>query len=363
MKPTRTTHTPAHPERTRRRRGRDALCALVLGSALVGALATAPADATEVTDPVGRYVMTDSITPGGPAYAPVTVANDLQLSDDEEAGVALPFSFTYYGQTYTDITVGANGAIAFPQGRQVPNVNSSLSNYTSTLVAPWWDDWDPDVSGQVLTGVVGQAPHRRVVVWWKDVAHRLSASIDGRASFQVHLVEGTNTIEFHYLAAAHTAASPFGQSGTIGIDNGNTSRLQYGYLNPILRDRRAIRFAPATCLGLPVTHLGTYGDNDIVGTAGDDVVLALGGNDRVHAGAGNDVVCGGPGADVLEGGNDADKLFGGIGVDNLLGQAGDDRIEGGAGGDHLGGGGGTDLCRGGVGIDTSSLCESRTSVP
>jgi Ca2+-binding RTX toxin-like protein len=360
-----TTHTvPFHPVRPWRRRSRDALCALSLVAVVFGALAvvlaSGPAGASQRTDPTGRYVMTDSLEAGGPRFHPVTVTNDLHLGDDDEANVTLPFDFSYYGQAYHDVTVGENGAITFPANRQVPANNVRLGDITSNLVAPWWDSWDIDTHGQVLTGVVGQAPRRTFVVWWKDLAH--SQPGGGYASFQAQLFEGTNRIEFHYLQTQVTA-SPYGGAGTVGIDNLSTSNLQYSFNYQVLRNDRAIRFEPATCDGLPVTILGTPGRDDITGTGGDDVILTLNGDDHVYGGPGVDIVCGGRGNDVIEGGTEADHLLGGAGLDDLVGRAGADLLDGGAGIDHLAGGGGTDTCRGGPGHDTSSLCEVKLGLP
>ena len=361
-----TMNIPFHPVRPWRRRGRDALCALAVAAVMFGALAVVlasrPASADQAVDHVGRYVMDDSDAPGGPRFHPITVGNALSIGDDGEASVPLPFSFSYYGADYTDVTVGENGAITFPAGRQVSNINYRFSSITSNLVAPWWDGWDLGAHGQVLTGVAGQAPHRTFVVWWKDVAHGASQAGDNTASFQVQLFEGSNKIEFHYLQT-QVAASPYGQSGTIGIDNGSTSFLGYSFLQPQLRNGRAIRFVPAMCNGLPANIVGSPGTETITGTQSDDVILALDGDDQVNSLGGIDIVCAGRGDDVVQAGAGNDLVLGGPGLDTLLGQSEDDLLKGGPGIDHLAGGAGQDTCNGGAGQDTSSQCETKQALP
>ena len=128
--------------------------------------------------------------------------------------------------------------------------------------------------------------------------------------------------------------------------------------------------AGTTCQGLPVTHLGTSGDDHIVGTEGPDVIFAgsgndlieaLGGDDRICAGEGNDLIDGGPGKDSIYGGSDHDVIYGRGDADYIRGHNGRDTIYGGPGDDDLRGGGwsdvifgqgGNDAIRGGPGNDT-----------
>ena len=65
----------------------------------------------------------------------------------------------------------------------------------------------------------------------------------------------------------------------------------------------------AMCNGLPVTILGTSGDDDLVGTAGDDVVSLLDGDDTLDTGAGNDTVCDGAGGFTIDTGAGADTII------------------------------------------------------
>jgi Ca2+-binding RTX toxin-like protein len=114
--------------------------------------------------------------------------------------------------------------------------------------------------------------------------------------------------------------------------------------------------APAlTCNGLPVTIMGTAGNDNLVGTNGNDVIHGVGGNDNIAAGNGNDTVCGGDGNDTV---------LGGSGNDTLLGEGGHDNLRGGNGSDSLNGGADADTCSGGAGTDTATPeCELVGGVP
>jgi Ca2+-binding RTX toxin-like protein len=89
----------------------------------------------------------------------------------------------------------------------------------------------------------------------------------------------------------------------------------------------------ATCRGIPVTIVGTPGNDVRTGTPGRDVMLGLGGNDTLRGLAGNDLICGGAGKDILLGGKGNDKLYGQKGKDTLKGGPGKDILKGGAGKD------------------------------
>lgn len=121
-----------------------------------------------------------------------------------------------------------------------------------------------------------------------------------------------------------------------------------------------------TCRGVPVTLVGTRGDDVLVGSGGRDVIAAFGGNDTIFAFAGPDLICAGSGADHIGGGTAADRIFAGGGPDRLLGRGGPDFLKGNAGrdvlkgnrgSDRLRGGAGSDRCRGGSGRDSERSCE------
>lgn len=322
----------------------------------------APAGAGEAVDPVGFYVMTDSNEPGGPDYAPIEAGHDLFQSDESEATVTLPFPFTFYGTTYTTVSIGANGAIELPSGEDVAPLNQDLGVADNVMIAPWWDNWRPGAGaqGRVRHDTVGVAPHRTFVVWWTGVPN---IGTIGTADFQAQLFEGSDRVEFHYLDVDHLQSGNRGLSGTIGIDAGTSSALQYGHEQEVLDDGLAIRFTPARCAGRPVTHLGDEGDDVITTGPGDDVVLALGGNDHVSTGQGDDVVCAGPGADQVRLGRGADRVDLGAGNDIGHGQLGRDRLSGNPGDDRLDGGGDRDTCFGGPGSDEAPRCEARSGTP
>lgn len=172
---------------------------------------------------------------------PLSFANE----DDGTALVELPFSFRYYGVSYTHITVAVNGHAFFggacersfdcqdpafcdaAEGvctRLTSPFDSNGIPSTATpdaVIAPFWDDIRLSMQGgTVRTAVEGQAPERAWVVEWAEVPH-FSMS-DSRTSFQLRLYEGANNISFHY-GPYRSAADDFVWSGVIGIENDDAS--------------------------------------------------------------------------------------------------------------------------------------------
>jgi len=136
---------------------------------------------------------------------------------------------------------------------------------------------------------------------------------------------------------------------------------------------------------LPVTHLGTPGNDTLTGGGGNDVMLGGRGADQIVGAAGDDALKGGAGRDLLLGAAGADYLLGGSGVDvvsyagsaagvtvnlftgaatggdaagdrlraveGIIGSPGADTLTGDARANLLAGGSGDDNLRGGLGND------------
>ena len=128
---------------------------------------------------------------------------------------------------------------------------------------------------------------------------------------------------------------------TVGIAGGENPPwdmiyMPVGYVS--IFSLQVLTSEPPTCAGLPVTHVGTAGNDEIVGTAGNDVIQGLGGDDVIDGGGGNDIICGSDGDDWL------------------IGNSGNDQLYGNAGNDFLGGGAGSDYCAGSYGTDQAGSC-------
>lgn len=172
-----------------------------------------------------------------PAYT--EVATLVLTGDDAEAQVALPFQFTFYGQTYTDIWICTNGYIAFID-TVCAGVPASFTNRTlpdaaapNTAIYPFWDDLNlPAASAGVYTGVSGVAPNRTFTIEYRNSG--FFGNLTNRIDVQVVLHETDGLITVHYRNI-DDAGRERGDSATIGIENhlGNDA-LQYSFNEAVL---------------------------------------------------------------------------------------------------------------------------------
>ncbi len=177
------------------------------------------------------------------AYAYIDATNDTGLYVlDGTIKLDLPFSFTFYGTTYTELFASSNGNIQF--GNANPEYrNSCLDTKPAAgmgdMVAPYWDDLDLRFEGYLETEVVGEAPNRIFVVEW-DAIPRYDTG--DPLTFEVQLFEGSNDIVFLYQDVAQGFEGN-GRSATIGIQSELQSlALQLGCNLAMVADAGQIRF-------------------------------------------------------------------------------------------------------------------------
>ncbi len=199
-------------------------------------------------DPFG-YTYQDSHSADGPTYEWIdaTDGTPLNLTDDGEANVTLPFAFTFYGVSSTAIRVGNNGGLLFnATSGDLGVTNGDLGTTTSNnLIVPFWDDID-DETGNVYYKTVGVAPNRRFVVEWYNRPHYKSGGGVGNVTFELILYEGTNNIKFQYqdvvFGDPDNPSWDYGGSATVGIRQSGSNYLQYSYNQPVLSNGLAICF-------------------------------------------------------------------------------------------------------------------------
>ncbi len=124
--------------------------------------------------------------------------------------VTLPFTVTFYGQTYDALSVSFKGFASFSQPGAGPAVGQSTCLPTAALpndaIYVLWQDWDPSLGGQVFTQ---QPDADRFVVTWFQV-RRFPG--DQPHSFQLVLFRN-GTIVLQYRAVQAPV------QGTIGSEN------------------------------------------------------------------------------------------------------------------------------------------------
>jgi hypothetical protein len=184
--------------------------------------------------------------------------------DDGTAPLTLPFAFTFYGQSYTQMCVSSNGAIYFAPSAgsctgvtDFANIDLALTTPNDwPAIFPYWTDlsFQAPGAGSVFYQTVGAAGSRRFVVQWNNAMPGASSS---PVTFQAILSEGSNGILFQYKTVTLGAGNPAsnGAQATVGIRNtggGAANKLiQWSFSAPVLRDGTAILFGNQTADSTP----------------------------------------------------------------------------------------------------------------
>jgi len=169
-------------------------------------------------------------------------------ADDASYGpFNIGFSFTYFGNVYTQFYVNSNGQILFGSGSTVRNnVTIPTAGLPENFISAFWDDLVIDGTGSILYATIGASPSRRLIVQFRNMGFYGIPPFLG--SFSVILYEGSNKIQIQYrLIVDNTSAKAHGESATIGIENSTGSDgVLYAYNNPTaVNTGKAISFTPS----------------------------------------------------------------------------------------------------------------------
>jgi hypothetical protein len=160
----------------------------------------------------------------------------LTLGDDASATASLPFTFSFYEQPFSSLSISSNGYVAFGASPATSWMNEDVPspNVPNGFVAPLWDDLNPSAGGAIWYRSVGAAPNRKFVVAWVGVPHYLNT---GAATFEVVLEEGTNDLVFQYQDVDFgDSFNDYGVSATIGTENlDGTVGKKFGYDQALLQ--------------------------------------------------------------------------------------------------------------------------------
>ena len=179
------------------------------------------------------YRWIDSNEPGGPSFTWTDITEDgteVSLGDDDGETVSLPFDFSFYGQTKTEVTIGSNGYLTFgTNAGQFGNDPIPSTDAPNDGLYGFWDDLSPNDGGTVHYR--SDAQNGQFVVQYTDVPY---FSGPGTSTFQIILRED-GSIQYRYLDMDPQ------QSATVGIENaaGDTG-LQVAFNTEYVEDSLAV---------------------------------------------------------------------------------------------------------------------------
>jgi hypothetical protein len=189
------------------------------------------------------------------------------LGDDDSVTIPIGFSFSHYGNAYTNVRVGANGYLSFSGGdgpeSWTPHFGSAVE--PNNLIAGLWTDLSPQIApGSVQYQVLGSSPTRRLIVQWTRVSQYTAIAPIDENTFQIVLFEGSNNSEvrFGLLNEPSTTPLPAYGSGVENIDGNQSLTIA----TASIVDNALLRFtptpSPCACRA-DYNHSGTLNVQDI----------------------------------------------------------------------------------------------------
>ena len=184
-------------------------------------------------------------TPGvGPTCDDITsTGTSTGLSDDSHTYVSIGFTFSFYGNSYTNIAISSNGNLSFADlylGLSNTCLPGSNSYGVDRFIAVLWDDWNPG-AGTVHYQMLGTSPNRRFVVQW-DAPMCCSSPSNGLV--RAVLFETTNLIRICYDDTDFGDSNTDGADATAGIQDTTTLALQYSCDSTVLVDGLVLEYQP-----------------------------------------------------------------------------------------------------------------------
>ena len=178
-------------------------------------------------------------------------------TDDGSTLITLPFSFNFYGVSYSSADVGSNGLMAFGGA---PN-NSFTTSCLPAVAAsnlhlfPFWVDQTTAAPGKgIYTLTAGTAPNRILYIEWPDCLYGTPTSClaNGDTSYEVILREGSSNIEVVY----GTMGSATGTTGERGVQKDPSTYTQYSCNSGASAGQR-LTYTPSSCGGATNTPIPT----------------------------------------------------------------------------------------------------------
>ncbi|MBM3287071.1 MAG: T9SS type A sorting domain-containing protein [Candidatus Eisenbacteria bacterium] len=168
----------------------------------------------------------------------------IPLTDNTTATVDLPFSFTYYGESFNSVVVCDNGWLSFEMTTYYDYYNWHIPNAygNGAQIAPFWDNLDPmrllaDIkAGDGIYRYHDPERHLFVIEWSRVMNWR--PELDDLQTFEVIFYDpahyptasGNGIVEFQYKQVTNDDAERM--FATVGIENMEEDiGLEYTYSN------------------------------------------------------------------------------------------------------------------------------------
>jgi hypothetical protein len=162
---------------------------------------------------------------------------NLGSGDDTEFPLDLSstFSFTFNENSYSQFTVGVNGAIVLgTTTADVSSTNNIDQSSVTPIIAPYWDDMDMSVTGgAIFYELTGTAGTQILTIEWHDTETYDDSKQpqSTNVSYQLKLYEDSGEIKFVYGDMSN-AANWYPQGGSIGFIDNESGTLGFLSVTP-----------------------------------------------------------------------------------------------------------------------------------
>jgi len=195
----------------------------------------------------------------GSTFADITgTAPSLNLGGDGLASVDIPFSFDFYGGSFDELYVSANGYITF--GTPVSEPDNQMLDGTAltsrSIIAPFWDDLGTTIGDVYVQSQGLGVSNRQFIIQWDMVNNESDGSGVGR--FQVVLDEGTGSVRFNYADVIFDGIGDEGAGATIGLQgDGFGDQFSFNQAGSVVDGSsivfsRGVAINPSLTIQLPV---------------------------------------------------------------------------------------------------------------
>jgi Subtilase family/Dockerin type I domain/Fervidolysin N-terminal prodomain len=196
-------------------------------------------------DNYGYYWIT-SDEPGGPVFEWLDVSSvgiDIvdSLEDDTYSGpYDLGFDFVYYGITYNQIYIGANGTIGFAESGMDARISRPIPTSTipNNMLAWFWDDLNPEDDDNIDDHVFFHTNGEQCVIQFEDYPEYRADPGDVITAEVILGKDGRIRYQYSYIAPGLD-----NNNCAVGIENWNgTDGLEVVYHTPYIKDNLVIEF-------------------------------------------------------------------------------------------------------------------------
>ncbi len=200
------------------------------------------------------------------SYSWVTTSSPTGITgDDQSKNFSLPFSFNFFGSSYSSVYICSNGFLSFTSSstsytpQKLPN-----STQPNAVIAPFWRDLYPPDTTQGAKITYASTSSYFAVTWYKIK----NFSNSNKQTFQVVLYKD-GKIRFNYQSVTNEYTTTVGIEDANGV---NAYLYAYGSGNALPPSNSAIEFVPVQSSSSEV--LSTSGTFE-GGFIGDKVIYEI----------------------------------------------------------------------------------------